>query len=59
MERDVCKARKFVSDKDEYTHYSFNARGIWYGNIYPSTDKFTFAEACEAWNIEFIDKTED
>lgn len=59
MTRDVCMARKFVAENDKYTHYSFNARGTGYFDIYPSIDKFTFTEACEARNIEFIDKTKD
>lgn len=60
MTRDICVARYFDSDNEDYKHYAFGVRGHGYGDYYPNYHKFSFEDFCKkALNLEFIEPTED
>lgn len=50
--RDICRGRKIGDGHD--VRYSFSARGIGYGEVWPDLDD-DFTHVCRYCNLEFID----
>lgn len=50
--RDICRGRKAGEGHD--IRYSFGARGIGYGEVWPDLDD-DFTRVCQCCNLEFID----
>ena len=60
MTTDVCTARLLERDS-EYAHYDLSCRGVGYLHywLHNFDYKFTFEEALQANNIEFIEPEEE
>lgn len=58
---DVCRARFIKGSTPSYDKYVICARGICYRDYYTEEgfEGFSFEEACEADQIEFIEPEED
>lgn len=55
-DRDICRARKIVSSKPEYTRYYVSARGITYlGHSIWREKQRSFGEWCNKINLKFMD----